>query len=71
MERLADNLAQRLLLGGRSGLSGTERDFAAQYAAMVQNGQLFGATDLRLAKIIANKCGRPGAVDGRDKRRRR
>jgi hypothetical protein len=68
MERLADNLAQRLLLGGRSGLSGTERDFAAQYAAMVQAGQSFSATDLRLAKIIASKCGRPRAVDRRDRR---
>jgi hypothetical protein len=65
MERLAVDLAQRLLLGGRSGLSGTERDFAAQYAAMVQAGQLFSATDLRLAKIIASKCGRPGVQNRR------
>jgi hypothetical protein len=69
MERLADNFAQRLLVGGRSGLSGTERDFAARYAAMVQARQLFSATDLRLAKIIASKCGRPGVQDGRLRRR--
>jgi hypothetical protein len=55
----------RLLHGGRSGLSGGQRDLAAKYAAMLQEGRRMNAQELQTAMAIASCCGNPNRVDKR------
>jgi hypothetical protein len=53
----------RLLHGGRSGLSGAQRTLAAKYAAMLQQGQRMTQAELQTARAIAGCCGKPNQVD--------
>ena len=55
----------RLLRGGRSGLSGGQRDLAAKYAAMLQEKQPMTQAELQTAMAIASCCGNPNRVDKR------
>jgi hypothetical protein len=55
----------RLLHGGRSGLSGGQRDLAAKYAAMLQRKEPMTRAELQTAMAIASCCGNPNRVDKR------
>ena len=50
---------QKLLSGGRSGLSGAQLNLAAAYAARLQRGETLAGGDLAAAKAIASCCGTP------------
>ena len=50
---------QKLLSGGRSGLSGAQLNLAAAYAARLQRGETLAGGDLAAAREIAKRCGTP------------
>lgn len=52
---------QRLISGGRSGLSGTERDLVAGFAARIQKGDQLTPFEENLAKVLAGHCGKTSA----------